>query len=81
MPEDEGLSARLKGVRRPDGDAAYLSDLYADLVTRIEVLHNRPGDGRVVVDGDARLRERFESYGMEKCPVPAPEEESEGEGQ
>ena len=82
VPEYERLSSRLKGIRPPDGDTAYLSDLYSDLDARIEVLHNRPGDGRAVVDDDALLRDRFEAYGMEKCPVPLPPvEELAGEGQ
>jgi len=81
VPEYERLSSRLKGIQPPDGDLAYLADLYADLDARIEVLHNRPGDGREVVDGDELLRDRFEAYGIEECPVPLPVEGTEDEGQ
>jgi len=72
VPEYERMSSRLKGMQPPDGDRAYLADLYADLDARIEVLHNRPSDGRAAIDGDARLRERFASYGMDECPGPEP---------
>lgn len=68
VPAYESLSNRLKGLPRPEGDAAYLSDLYADLDARIEVLHRRPSDGRGVIESDDLLRDRFESYGMESCP-------------
>ena len=78
VPEYERLSSRLKRIRPPDGDRAYL---YSDLDARIEGLHIRRGDGREVVDRDELLRDRFEAYGMEKCPVPLPVEEPAGDGQ
>lgn len=77
VPEYERMSSRLKGIQPPDGDLAYVADLYSDLDARIEVLHNRPGDGREVVDRDELLRDRFEAYGIEQCPVPLPDEGEE----
>jgi len=70
VPEYEGLVNRLRGIPPPDGDAAYLSDLYGDLEVRVELLHNRPSDGRQVVEADPQVRDRFTSYGMEACPPP-----------
>lgn len=67
--EYRNLSGSLKGIPRPDGDATYLSDLYADLDARIAVLHRRPGDGRDAIRADAQLKDRFASYGMDVCPV------------
>jgi hypothetical protein len=78
VPEYERMSSRLKGIQPPDGDLAYVADLYSDLDARIEVLHNRPGDGRDVVDGDKLLRDRFEAYGIEWCPPPPVEEPEDG---
>ena len=73
VPAYERLSSRLKSIPPPDGDVAYLSDLYGDLDARIEVLHRRPGDGRAAVEADTLLRDRFASYGMETCPPKADE--------
>lgn len=70
VPEYEKLSSALKSIPAPEGDAAYLGDLYGDLDQRIEVLHSRPGDGRAVIEADELLRDRFTSYGMEECPPP-----------
>jgi hypothetical protein len=67
VPQYESMSAGLKGIPPPEGDGAYLSDLYADLDARIETLHRRPSDGRQVVNEDTLLQERFRSYGMEIC--------------
>jgi hypothetical protein len=69
VPEYRKLSGNLKGIQPPDGDVAYLTDLYADLDARIETLHRRPGDGRAVINGDSLLKERFASYGITECPV------------
>ncbi len=70
VPEYESLLGRLKAIPPPDGDATYLSDLYADLDARIGVLQARPSDGRAVVESDAQLRDRFVTYGIETCPPP-----------
>jgi hypothetical protein len=64
----ESMSGALKGIQPPDGDGAYLSDLYADLDARIATLHRRPGDGRAVIETDTQVRDRFESYGITECP-------------
>jgi hypothetical protein len=69
VPEYESLAGRLKSIPPPDGDRAYLGDLYSDLDARIEILHRRPSDGRAVVEADEQLRSRFESYGIEDCPA------------
>ncbi len=62
------LSGALKGIQPPDGDYTYLTDLYADLDTVIQELHTTPSLGRAVIEDDDLLRDRFASYGMEKCP-------------
>lgn len=69
VPEYRRMSGGLKSLAAPDGDAAYLRDLYADLDARIEVLHRRPSDGRDAIRADTELQDRFTSYGMEVCPV------------
>jgi hypothetical protein len=74
IPEYERMSGNLKGIQPPDGDGAYVADIYADLDRRIEVLHNHPGEGRAVIEADAGLRTRFASYGIEGCPTPEPDE-------
>ena len=81
VPQYERMASSLKGIPRPEGDATYLSDLYSDLDQRIEVLQIRPSDGRAVIEDDDQLRQRFASYGIEKCPGPKPGEGSEDEGQ
>jgi hypothetical protein len=75
IPEYERMANGLRGIPPPDGDDAYVADIYADLDKRIEVLHNHPGDGRAVIDDDPGLRTRFEGYGIEQCPAPPPDED------
>lgn len=67
VPEYERMSGNLKSIPAPDGDVAYLSDLYADLDRRIAVLHIRPSGGRDIVRDDEDMQRRFRSYGMEVC--------------
>jgi len=67
VPQYENMSGTLKSIQPPDGDGAYLADLYSDLDARIETLHRRPSDGRDVVRKDKLLQDRFRSYGMEVC--------------
>lgn len=73
VPEYERLANSLKGIQRPDGDAAYLSDLLADLDRQIEQLQLEPSGGRATIEADEGLRDRFESYGIEGCPPPLDE--------
>lgn len=68
VPVYEGMSNNLKGIQPPDGDGAYLTDLYADLDKVIQSLHRVPSSGRAVIEQDQQVRDRFESYGMETCP-------------
>lgn len=64
----KGMAGALKGIQPPDSDAAYLSDLYADLDATISTLHRRPGDGRAAIETNALVRDRFTSYGITECP-------------
>lgn len=67
VPQYESMSNQLKGLTAPDGDHAYLRDLYADLDRLIEHLNVRPSEGRSLIRLDERLRDRFASYGMHVC--------------
>lgn len=78
VPEYERMSGNLKGIKPPDGDAAYVADIYADLDRQIRFTHDVPSYGRTAVESDRGLRTRFESYGIESCPAPEPDAEAEG---
>lgn len=67
VPEYERMSANLRSIPAPDGDVAYLGDLYSDLDRLIADLHSRPSRGRDIVRADEDLQRRFTSYGMEVC--------------
>lgn len=68
VPQYRNLSSSLKSIQPPDGDLTYLSDLYSDLDALIDSLHRVPAGGREVIEKDEKLRDRFQSYGMEECP-------------
>lgn len=67
VPEYESLDSQLRGIRPPEDDATYLSDLYDDLSSRIEELRLSPTGGRDTIREDAELRKRFATYGMKVC--------------
>ncbi|HEX7131285.1 MAG TPA: hypothetical protein VF228_01845 [Iamia sp.] len=69
VPAYQGMSNGLKGIQPPDGDTAYLTDLYADLDEHIESIHLNPSaeEGKALRTPDTRLTDRFASYGMEVC--------------
>ena len=67
IPEYQGMSAQLKGIRPPSDDADYLADIYSDLDRLIVDLNSRPSRGREYISDDPQLRHRFESYGMDVC--------------
>lgn len=67
VPQYRSMLGGLMGLPAPDGDAAYLTDLYGDLDLKIKDLHQRPAQGRALIRDDAELQQRFESYGMEIC--------------
>lgn len=67
VPEYRKMADALRGIRPPEGDEAYLADLYGDLAHQIDLLHSRPSEGRALVQEDEDLRRRFSSYGMKVC--------------
>lgn len=67
VPEYRAMDKKLRSLRPPDGDRAYLGDLYDDLSIRINELNARPSQGRDLVRADEELRRRFASYGMQIC--------------
>ncbi len=67
IPQYRSMLGGLLRLPAPDGDAAYLRDLYGDLDGRIRDLNLRPSQGRALIRDDVELQRRFESYGMEVC--------------
>jgi len=67
IPIYERMDSRLRSLRPPEGDHAYLGDVYDDLSRLIVEFNSKPSRGRAVVRDDEDLRNRFEANGMRVC--------------
>lgn len=67
VPQYRAMLGQLRGIRPPDGDAQYLTGLYADLEHEVSLLQVRPSDGPARIRSNEDLRRRFASYGMKVC--------------
>lgn len=67
IPIYKDMDSSLRSLTPPEGDSAYLGDLYNDLSRLIVEFNSRPSQGRDIIREDERLRQRFESYGMDVC--------------
>ena len=67
VPEYRELDGNLRSLRPPEGDEAYISDLYDDLTRQIDLLMASPSGGRDTIREHAELRKRFAAYGMKEC--------------
>lgn len=67
VPIYQRMENELRGLVPPEGDGAYLGDIYDDMGRLITQLNSTPAEGRDLLRQDKELIRRFDTYGMEVC--------------